>query len=124
MAADRENLTLHNLGNGGAIELFETELERVLENILDLNTDAKAKRKIVLTVTFTPNSDRNEVATDVDCASKLAPMNAASATVFVGRDRHTQIPRAVTHDPRQMEMFDDPRRPKPMREPEDEAATA
>ncbi len=100
--ADEETLSLENLGNGGALELFQDELVNVLENILDPNTDAKAKRKLTLVATFSPNADRNEVGLDVQCTSKLAPLASASATVFVGR-KHGQVV-AITHDPRQLQL--------------------
>ena len=111
MDQDQEELTLTNLGNGGAVELFEEELGKLLENILDPNTDPKAKRKLSLEVTFAPNSDRNEVAIDVACKSKLAPMVSAAATVFVGRRHGRTI--AVTHDPRQLQIqWDEESKPR------------
>jgi len=102
-----DDLTLANLAGGAAVELFEMELVRILENILDQNTKATAKRKIKLEVTFVPSPDRNQVATLVDCTSKPAPVDGAVATVFVGMTK-SGIPRAVTYDPRQLQMeFDE-----------------
>lgn len=99
---DQEKLTLDNLGNGGAKELFEEELQTVLDNILDPNTEAKAKRKLTLEVTFCPSSDRDSAETEVVCKTKLAPMNGANATIFVGR--RYGVPVAVTHDPEQLQL--------------------
>ena len=106
-----EDLTLGNLGNGGAVELFEDELANVLENILDVNTEAKAKRKITLVVTFKPSADRDSAEVETKCTSALAPMNSAHATVFLAR--HRGKVRAITHDPRQLQMeFDEDSKPR------------
>lgn len=45
-------ISLATLNKGAAIELFEQELKRVIENIADPNVEPTAKRKITLTVVF------------------------------------------------------------------------
>lgn len=40
---DRDSLTLETLGNGGALEMVQASLQRVLDNIQDPNTVADAK---------------------------------------------------------------------------------
>ena len=44
---DFRKVSLTNLGNGAAVELFDHELQKVLANIDDPNTDPKEKRKII-----------------------------------------------------------------------------
>ena len=46
MYTAEEKINLSNLGNGAAKELFERELDRVLKDILDPNTEATAQREI------------------------------------------------------------------------------
>ena len=48
MHTNEEKLTLSNLGNGAAVELFGIELRRVLKDVMDPNTDPKAVREITL----------------------------------------------------------------------------
>lgn len=43
-----EKLSLETLMQGAVQEKFENELKRVLENIMDPNTDFKKKRKLFL----------------------------------------------------------------------------
>lgn len=53
-----EKLSLVNLGGGAAVEMFDEALEKVLENILDPNTEAKTKRVITLKMTISPAENR------------------------------------------------------------------
>lgn len=46
------NLNLSQLANGGIQEKINSELEKVLDNIMDPNTSPKEKRKLVITLTF------------------------------------------------------------------------
>ncbi|VKI22715.1 phage protein [Streptococcus pneumoniae] len=43
-------LDLTHIADGGLQEKLDKELEKVFDNILDLNTDAKAKRKVTITL--------------------------------------------------------------------------
>ena len=62
------------------------ELEKVLENILDLNTEAKATRKITITLTMSTDDERTVVKTGMEVKSTLAPQKGVATTVIVGRD--------------------------------------
>jgi hypothetical protein len=120
MNEKHEELTLANLGNGGAIELFEEELKKILENILDPNTKAKAKRELTLKVTFVPNADRDSAEIEVECRAKPAPMNSASATIFLGRRKGQAI--AITHDPEQFQIqWDEESKPRNVNDERKEA---
>lgn len=100
-----ESVSLADLGRGAAVEKFAVELERVLENIADPNTDAEAKRKITLTVTFLPNEDRDTVATVIDCGSKLAPPKVHGTVLFVGREKRGEPLVAIEQN--QRDLFED-----------------
>lgn len=107
MTPDLKDVTLETVGGGAAVPQFEQELERVLENIRDPNTEAKATRKITLTVTFDPEEDRETVHTSIQVKSKLAPQREASAPMYIGFDRRDGALKAKTHDLRQRDMFSD-----------------
>lgn len=79
-------ITLGNLANGGAEEVFQRELKKVLDNIADVNADWKVPRQITLSVKFIPNEKREGAAMVVQSATKLAPPIVASAAVHLGRD--------------------------------------
>lgn len=100
-------VTLDTIGGGALRELFEAELNRVLANITDPNTDETTKRTIALTVTFKPNSDRDIADVDLACSSKLAGITKVRTRLYVGRQQGKLI--AIESDPRQTTLFDPPR---------------
>jgi len=115
MSDEQEELTLDNIGGGVATELFAEELGKVLGNILDVNTSAKAKRAITLTATFSPMKGRDEVLVTVEVKSKLAAPTGAAATIFVGMRKGRAV--AVEHDPRQLQIrWDEESKPKSLDE--------
>lgn len=82
-------LDLSHIAEGGLQEKLDNELEKVFDNILDLNTEAKAKRKITITLTMSSNEERTVVDTIMEVKSKLAPQNGVATTILVGRDYDT-----------------------------------
>lgn len=101
-ASELSALSLETLGHGAVAELFEVELERVLENILDPNTPAEKKREITLKFTIAPNKDRNQGKVGVAAGSKLAACHGASSEIYFGRKNGKVT--GVTYDPRQMQL--------------------
>ena len=66
-------IALAEVNNGAAERLFDEELERIIQNVNDVNTDAKEPRKLTLEFTFNPHVTREMGSIDVKCKSKLAP---------------------------------------------------
>ena len=50
------------MARGAITERVDYEMGRVLQNILDPNTKAYAKRKITLTVEFLPDDERQTIS--------------------------------------------------------------
>lgn len=84
-------LTLDNIANGALPELFKQELDRVIANILDPNTDPECKRTIRIDITLEPNAERQAARSFVEVSSKIAPFNGAAGVVFTGRRRGEPI---------------------------------
>lgn len=82
-------LDLSHIAEGGLQEKLDNELEKVFDNILDLNTEAKAKRKITIELIMSSNEERTVVDTTMTVKSKLAPQNGVATTILVGRDYDT-----------------------------------
>lgn len=101
-----QGVTLDTIGGGALAELFAAELTRVLANIADPNTDPEQKRAIGITVSFTPNRDRDVADVKLSCTSKLAGIMTVSTQVFMGKAGGKLI--AVENDPRQSKLFDEP----------------
>lgn len=82
-------LDLSNIAEGGLQEKLDKELEKVFENILDVNTDAKKKRTVTITLTMSANEERTVVDTVMEIKSKLAQQVGVGTTILVGRDFDT-----------------------------------
>lgn len=82
-------LDLSHIAEGGLQEKLDNELGKVFDNILDLNTEAKAKRKITIELVMSSNEERTVVDTTMTVKSKLAPQNGVATTILVGRDFDT-----------------------------------
>lgn len=63
-------ISITNLKDGAAVEMFDLQLEKVLANINDINTDNKT-RSITLTMAITPSEDRTLLTISMDCTSKI-----------------------------------------------------
>lgn len=97
-------ITLSNIGGGAAVEKFEDEFRRVVDNILDPNTPAKATRKVVLTIEIKPSADRSFGPVTVSATSKLPPRKSFSTVAFFGRDGGDPV--AFEENPAQVTVQD------------------
>lgn len=104
-----EGVTLGNISGGALGELFQAELDRVLSNIADPNTDTGTKRTITMTVKFKPNRDREVADVEIACGSKLAGIMSVNTQLFIGKYKGKLV--AVESDPRQSKLFDQVDRP-------------
>lgn len=80
-------MSLTNLSGGAAIEAFDIELARVLENIEDPNTVATNKRKITMEVIFKPNKERNIIEIVHGCKTVLAAVEPCETTAFLAKEK-------------------------------------
>ena len=59
---------------GGALqEKFNKSFERIIDNLQDVNTSSRDKRKITISLDFTQNELRDDVAVKISVVEKLAP---------------------------------------------------
>lgn len=99
---EMELVSLESMARGAPIEMFNDELEKVIRNIVDVNTDAEKARVITLTVKLTPTADRKFAGVEIQAASKLAPMKAVGTGFYVGL--RAGQPVAKEYDDRQMQI--------------------
>jgi hypothetical protein len=63
--------SLATIADGAVDEAFQIELQKVLLNIADPNTDPSAKREINLKIVFAPiGEEREEVRVGIQCSTK------------------------------------------------------
>lgn len=78
---------LEQLAMGAVMEAFDHELQNVVQNVLDPNTEAKAKREISIKIKVKPNEHRNMADVEAHTASKLAPARPVETTLLFDRDK-------------------------------------
>jgi hypothetical protein len=88
---ERQIKKLDELLDGGVTERFNVEMERVMYNVYDPNTDPKATRQIQIIINIKPNERRDAAEFKVDVKSKTAPMAPISQTVFLRQDDYGNV---------------------------------
>lgn len=83
------DLDLSKIDGGAVQEKFAHEMEKVLENVLDRNTDPTKKRSVTITVDIIPNKDRDMLILASQCKSKLVPREETETKVLFGRNSDT-----------------------------------
>lgn len=84
-----EHINLETFANGAFTEQVNRAVGKVMKNIQDPNTDAKAVRKVVVTIAFKPNDMRNFIATGVVTKTSLAPELGAVTAMTCGTNLDT-----------------------------------
>lgn len=84
-----KNINLEEFANGALAEKINQALREVTNNVQDPNTNAKAKRKITCTFTFSPTEQRDLVAASIDVKTSLAPSLGIATAFVMGKDVDT-----------------------------------
>lgn len=98
--------SLDDLMGGAVTERFNLELQKVLDNIFDENTDPKAKRTISLTFTLVPAESRDMMAWSAQITSKLAPYAPISQMTLIHQydDGTVEATQITSQVPGQVDM--------------------
>lgn len=102
-----EPVNLGSIARGAAIELFDLNAPKIAANIADKTTPAKAKRTLILKMTFEPDADRQAVEVTTTAELKLASTEPHNSRAFLGKDTSGKAYLFPT-DPRQEALFDPP----------------
>lgn len=71
------------MARGAFLERTDYEMNRILENILDANTQATAKRKLTITLEFKPDDGRQTIAVSCAAKSTLAHTNPVVTSLYI-----------------------------------------
>lgn len=82
-------LPLSDLANGAIQEKLDYELDKLFNNIHDLNTKATDKRTVTIKLDFTPDDNRETVKIESNFTTKLANVTGVSTTALTGKDTTT-----------------------------------
>lgn len=65
--------SIMSMARGAFEERVDYEMDKVIQNILDPNTKATAKRKITLTIELTPDDERRTIGVSVTASLRSQP---------------------------------------------------
>ena len=68
---------------GAILERVDYEMGRVLENVLDPNTKATAKRKITVGLELVPSADRKTITVLTTAKAALVPTDPVTTSHFI-----------------------------------------
>lgn len=106
---ERDSKSILEMARGAIMERVDYEMSRIVDNIMDANTKATAKRKLVVTVVLQPDDERANIVADVTAKSTLAATNPVRTSLYVAGDPATgemSVVEMVPQVPGQM-GFDD-----------------
>lgn len=93
--------SIMRMARGAFEERVDYEMDKVIQNILDPNTKATAKRKITLTIELTPDDERRQIQVSVTAKSTLAATNPVATSLYVTGDSNgdQDVAEVVPHAP-------------------------
>ena len=106
MTNETQRSSLLQMAKGAIQERVDYEVTRVVDNLLDMNTEAKAKRKVVLTLVMATDDDRRVVKVEASAKSTLAPVTPIGTSLLITADGNGEMMLAeiVPQVPGQMSM--------------------
>ena len=104
---EEQRTSILQMARGAIQERADYEMARILDNILDPNTEARAKRKLQLTIEFRPDDDRQVIAVSVTAKSALCPTNPVSTSLYITGDERGEATAVemIPNIPGQTDMF-------------------
>lgn len=100
----RETMNIGNICREGVPENFALALQKVLENIDDINTDPEQSRKLTLEFVFQPSKTREVGEVTMKVTSKLAGPKPVTGNFFLAKPAKGGV-RGYARDPKQDDLF-------------------
>lgn len=88
---DEQRASILQMIGGAVQERVDLEVSRVVDNILDINTEPTVKRKITLTIELKPDKERNFIAMSAQVKSALAPVMPVGTTLAITADGNGEM---------------------------------
>lgn len=103
---ENQATSILQMARGAFLERADHEMKRVVDNILDPNTKATAKRKITLTIELAPDDERRTIGISVVAKSTLAATNPINTSLYIagGENGEMVVAEMVPQVPGQMSM--------------------
>lgn len=106
METKENKSSILQMARGAIQERVDYEVSRIVENILDVNTEACVERKLTLTIKLKPDENRQYIKIAASAVSKLAPATPVGTTLGIAADGNGEmvIVESVPQVPGQMSL--------------------
>lgn len=84
-------INLEEIAGGVLSAKINQEMQKILENILDPNTEAGKVRKLTVVMSFKPNSKREKLVTNITTKTNLQPVMPVETEFYIGKDLKTGV---------------------------------
>lgn len=86
-----DKVSILQMARGAIEERVDVEVSRVIENITDPNTNPTSKRKITITLEFSPDSTRQVIGLKAIAKSTLAATEAVATAMCITADENGEM---------------------------------
>ena len=83
MSDQLDKKSILEMSMGAILERVDYEMGKVMDNILDPNTKATAKRKISVTLELIPSADRKTITVQTTAKSTLVPTDPITTSLYI-----------------------------------------
>lgn len=89
MKENYDKKSILEMAQGGILEVVDREVGAIVDNITDINTSAVAKRKLTVTVVFSPDANRKTIMVQCSAKSALAPVEPVATALYITGNNKT-----------------------------------
>lgn len=75
--------SIMQMAKGAFLERIDYEMAKIMDNIIDANTKATAKRKLTVTLTFSHDDERTNIGVSMVAKTSLASTNPAVTSLYL-----------------------------------------
>lgn len=79
------------MASGAIQERVDYEMSKIIDNILDPNTNPSGKRKLSLVIEFLPDSERQIISVRTTAKSTLCPTNPVATSLWITGDEQGEV---------------------------------
>lgn len=101
MSDQLDKKSILEMSMGAILERVDYEMGKVMDNILDPNTKATAKRKISVTLELIPSADRRTITVQSTAKCSLTPTDPVTTSLYI-----TNAPSIVKLVRNELDMFE------------------
>ena len=80
-----------DMGYGAIKERADFELSKIVENIIDPNTNATKTRTLTIQMKITPDTERQNLKVETVVKSKLEPTNPITTPMYIASDGNGEM---------------------------------